>query len=252
MAERNGKSNSDTIGMIGVVLIIISWIVSLFVDNLFILKMAVGAIIIGVICVGYYYISARKERADGIEKRNKNLHDFQNEYNAYSNKLGVMKSGTQVTLIDGAEKIPQHIWIADGKINMFPVREYYEMRISAIHRPSVTDLKLRSIQIEDIWYFEEYGELRKYASVSGGGISLRGALIGKVLAGDAGMIIGSREPIKTDIVSEDDRMVELIYKNSQGEIENLEFSHEAYVVFKRLIPDKELRRIRSLQQMNKI
>jgi len=61
------------------------------------------------------------------------------------------------------------------------------------------------------------------------------------------MIIGSREPIKTEIVSEDDRMVELIYKNSQGEVENLEFSHEAYAVFKKLIPDKELKRIRNLQ-----
>lgn len=251
MTGKNNKFNSDTIGMIGVALIIISWIVPLFVDNLFILKMAVGAIIIGVICVGYYYISARKERADGIEKRNKNLHDFQSEYNAYSNKLGVIKSGTQVTLLDGTEKIPQHIWIADGKINMFPVREYYEMRVSAIHRPSVTDLKFRSIPIEDVWYFEEFGELRKYASISGGGISLKGALIGKVLAGDAGMILGGRQPIKTDIVSEDDRIVELIYKNSE-EVENMEFTHDAYAVLKRLIQDKELRRIRNLQQTNKI
>ena len=127
------------------------------------------------------------------------------------------------------------------------MREYYEMRISAVKRPSVDDLKIKSISIEDIWYFEEYGELRKYASVSGGGISLKGALVGKVLAGDAGMILGGRQPIKTDIVSEDDRIVELIYKNSQEEVENLEFSHDAYVVFKKLIPDKELRRIRSLQ-----
>ena len=251
MAGKNNKFNSDTIGMIGVILIIISWLVALFVDNLFILKIAIGAIIIGILCVAYYYISAKKERTDGIQKRNKNLYDFQNEYNNYSNKLGVVKSNMQVILLAGTEKIPQYTWIADGKINLFPVREYYERRISAIKRPDITDLKLKSILIENIWYFEEYGELRKYAVTSGGGISLKGALIGKVLAGDAGMILGGRQPIKTDIVSEDDRIVELIYKNSQEEVENLEFSHEAYAVFKKLIPDKELRRIRNLQQSNK-
>ena len=251
MAKKNGKSNSDTIGMIGVGLIISSWIVALIADNLIVLKIAVVAIIIGVICIGYYYISAKKERIQGIEKRNKNLRDFQNDYNNYSNKLGVIKSDTKVTLLAGAEKIPHHIWIADGKINMFPAREYYEMRVSAIHRPSVNDLKLKGIQIENIWYFEEYGELRKYASVSGGGISLKGAMIGKVIAGDAGMILGGRQPIKTDIVSEDDRIVELIYKNSE-EVENMEFTHDAYSVFKKLIPDKELRRIRNLQQSNKV
>ena len=248
LTENNkNKIQPDTIGMFGIGLIVVSFLVTLFTNHVYVLGIALGVIIIGAICVIYRYIADKKERQMEREKYRKNLADFQNEYNAYANKLGVVKNGTQVTLIDGTEKIAQHIWIADGKINLFPVREYYERRISAISRPYVMDLQLRSIPIEDIWYFEEYGELRKYASVSGGGISLKGAMIGKIIAGDAGMIIGSREPIKTEIVSEDDRMVELIYKNSQGEVENLEFSHEAYAVFKKLIPDKELRRIRNLQ-----
>ncbi len=248
---KNNKIQPDTIGSFGVGLIVVSFLFVLFVSNVYVLGIALGLIIIGILCVIYHYIAVKKERADGIEKRNKNLQDFQSEYNAYFNKLAVMKSGVQVTLLAETEKIPHHIWIADSKINMFPVREYYEMRISAVKRPSVTELKFRSIPIEDIWYFEEFGELRKYASVSGGGISLRGAMLGKLIAGDVGMILGGREPIKTDIISEDDRIVELIYKNSE-EVENMEFTHDAYAVLKRLIPDKELRRIRNLQQTNKV
>lgn len=248
LTENNkNKIQPDTIGMFGVGLIVISGIVVLFVNNVYILGIALGLIIVGAICVIYRYIADKKEKQNGRDKYNKNLADFQNEYNAYANKLGVVKSGVQVTLFEGKAKIPQHIWISEGKINLFPVKEHYERHISAISRPRAIDLQFRSISIEDIWYFEEYGELRKYASVSGGGISLKGAMIGKIIAGDAGMIIGSREPIKTDIVSEDDRIVELIYNNSQGEVENLEFTHDAYAVFKKLIPDKELRRIRNLQ-----
>lgn len=247
MARKNGKTNPDTVGMFGVSLITISWLVALFVDNLFILEVAIGAIIIGVLCVIYRCIASKKEMDEGKEKYHKNLYDFQNEYYNYSNKLGVVKSGVQVTLLDGAEKIPQHIWIADNKINLFPVREYYECRISAIRRPDITELQFRTISVEDIMYFEELGELRKYAVTSGGGIDFKGALIGKILAGDAGMVLGGRQPIKTEIVSEDDRKVELIYKNFQGEIENLEFTHEAYALFRKLIPDKELRRIKNLQ-----
>lgn len=245
--NKKNKIHHDTVGMFGVSLIVISGIVALFVSNVYILGIALGLIIIGVICVIYRYISAKKEMQDGKEKYNKNLYDFQSEYNSYANRLGVIKSNLQVILLDREEKIPHHIWIVDGKINLFPAKEYYESRISAVKRPKATDLQMKSIPVEKIWYFEEYGELRKYAVTSGGGISLKGAMIGKIIAGDAGMIIGSREPIKTDIVSEDDRMVELIYKNSHGEVENLEFSHEAYAVFKKLIPDKELRRIRNLQ-----
>ena len=38
----------------------------------------------------------------------------------------------------------------------------------------------------------------------------------------------------------------MIYKNKEGQIENLEFKHDAYSVFKKLIPLKELRKIVSL------
>jgi len=92
-------------------------------------------------------------------------------------------------------------------------------------------------------YFEEVGELRKHTKVSGGGTSLKGALVGYAIAGDIGALIGSRSSIETEIVSEDDRRIELIYKNQDENICNLEFTHDAYHVLKKLIPSKEFRRI---------
>ncbi len=245
--NKKNKIHPDTVGSIGISLIIVSWIVALFVKNIYVLEIALGLIIVGIICVIYRYIAAKKEMDTGKEKFNKNLYDFQNEYYNYANQLNVVRSDVQVTLFEGEAKIPQYIWVADNMVNLFPIREYYESHISAVSRPEITDLKLRSVPIEDILYFEEVGELRKYTKVSGGGTSLKGAMEGYILAGDVGAIIGSREPIKTEVVSEDDRIVELIYKNYDGEIENLEFTHEAYAVFKKVIPEKELRRITNLK-----
>ena len=93
--------------------------------------------------------------------------------------------------------------------------------------------------------------MHKYATVSGGGTSLKGALLGYAVAEDVGAIIGSREPIKTTVVSEDDRRVELIYKDKDGNIKNLEFTHDSYQIFKKLLPSKELRRMANLKVSKK-
>lgn len=140
--------------------------------------------------------------------------------------------------------------MANDCINLFPKAEFYiYSATSSVHRPDISELKLRTIPIRSILYFEEIGELRQYAMVSGGGTSLKGALLGYALAEDLGAIICSREPVTTEIVSNDDRRIELIYKNQNNDIENLEFTHDAYSVFKQLIPSKELRRICALNSI---
>ena len=185
-----------------------------------------------------------------IENKNK----FQQEYDDYVEKHGIVKSDTQVTLIEVDDeydiefKIPQYLWIENGVLNMFPMSRFYkEYHTSTVHKPDISMLQLKTISIESILYFEEIGELRQYTSVSGGGTSLKGALLGYVIADDVGAIIGSRQPVKTKVISNDERIIELIYKNNLGEIENLEFSHDAYKVFKHLMPMKELRRINGLK-----
>lgn len=198
------------------------------------------------------------ESAVAKDKHVANMNQFQKEYDEYISKMGIVKSDNQVTLIekDGKYKfeddIPHYVWIDNNCVNFFPMAKYYKMNeTSSESKPDVSKLHLKSIPIDSVLYFEEMGELRKYTTVSGGGTSLKGALLGYAIADDLGAIIGSRESIKTSVVSEDDRRVELIYKNEDSDIENLEFTHDAYKVLKKLIPSKELRRIANLKTTKK-
>ncbi|MDE7339287.1 MAG: SHOCT domain-containing protein [Lachnospiraceae bacterium] len=216
--------------------------------------------IISLIVFMYGGISALIEKKNDDNKIIENVNAFQNEYDEYVYKLGLQKSNIHVTLFELTEKmdvfparIPHYLWIENNMLNLFPMSKYYkEWEICSSSKPDVSKLKLKSIPIESILYFEEIGELRKYTTLSGGGTSLKGALLGYVIADDIGAIIGSREPIKTEVVSEDDRRIELIYKNSENEIVNLEFTHDAYNVFKKLIPLKELRKIVGLNTVQNI
>lgn len=209
-------------------------------------------LIISILSVVIGFIVIMMEKSNDNAAHIANINAFQNEYNEYVEKLGIVKSGTQVTLFelgkyDFEVKILHYLWIANNCIKFFPMAEYYKSnRTSSMSKPDISELKLKSIPIDSILYFEEVGELRKYTTISGGGSSLKGALLGYAIADDVGAIIGSREPITTNVVSEDDRKVELIYRDENNEVTNLEFMHDAYDVFKKLIPLKELRKIASL------
>lgn len=209
-------------------------------------------LIISILSVAIGFLMIMMERSNDKAAHIANINTFQNEYDEYVEKLGIVKSNTQVTLFelgkyDFEVKILHYLWIANNCIKFFPMAEYYKSnRTSSMSKPDISELKLKSIPIDSILYFEEVGELRKYTTISGGGSSLKGALLGYAIADDVGAIIGSREPITTNVVSEDDRRVELIYRDENNEVTNLEFMHDAYDVFKKLIPLKELRKIASL------
>lgn len=206
------------------------------------------------ILVGILMIMEENSSNKTTEKEQyiENINAFQEEYDKCVDMMGIVKSDIEITLLESAlhsfeVEISHYLWVADDCIQLFPMAEYYRAyETSSVSRPDVSELQLKSVPIDSILYFEEMGELRKYATVSGGGTSLKGALLGYAIAEDVGAIIGSREPITTKIVSEDDRRIELVYKNKEGEIENLEFKHDAYDVFKQLIPLKEFRKIVSL------
>lgn len=248
MIEANRKKiqpiNLIEIGFLGIML---AGMISLFLDAEAILKVILFLLGFFSVILVCGYIALQSEKRNGRAKVNENLNTFREEYDIYAEQLGVEKDNAQVTLIENTH-IPHYLWIADNRLNIFPVEKYFEHNyISAVSKPDISDLQVISVPIEDILYFEEVGKLRNYIKVSGGGTSLKGALTGYILAGDTGAIIGSRELIKTEVVSEDACVVELIYRNYDGEIENLEFTHDAYAVLKKLISEKELRRITNLR-----
>lgn len=254
--EKKGFDQDDIAGGMmlgGFVGMILS---ALLVSLIGILSIILFAISVFGVIIGFALLMAGKssDKAAHIA----NINAFQEEYDKYVEELGVVKSDIQVTLFEKDEDdfetdIPQYLWITDGILNIFPMSKYYkEYETSSSYKPDISELKLKFIPIKSILYFEEVGELRKYTTVSGGGTSLKGALLGYAIAEDVGAIIGSREPIRTDVITEDDRRIELIYKNRNNEIENLEFAHDAYDVFKKLIPLKELRKIVSLNTVQNI
>lgn len=257
MGENKGLDKSD----IAVIMIVGGFVVMFLPVLLFNLIGDKGFIlfIIAALSIIIGFIMIMLEKKEDKDSHIANINMFQKEYDEYTEKLGIVEDNTQVTLYELDETChthlskPHYIWVDNGMLNIFPMAKYYiQWHISSMSRPDISELKLKSIPIDSILYFEEIGELRKYTTISGGGTSLKGALLGYAIADDIGAIIGSREPLTTNVVSEDDRRIELIYKNQEGQIENLEFMHDAYDVFKKLIPLKELRKIISLNTVQGI
>lgn len=207
----------------------------------------VGVILSILLCIVIQIYNKNNE-----EKYLKNQEDFQHEYNLYTNRLGVVKSNIQATLIESDEgfplSIPHYLWIKNGNLNLFPMAQYYKFAYTnSINKPSISKLQLKSVPLDTILYFEEIGELRKYTKVSGGGISFKGTILDSIFDSDVLTI----EPITTTVVSEDERKIELVYKNQQNQIASLEFRHDAYEVLQKLLPSKELRKIIALNEIQK-
>lgn len=252
------RINFASFMLVGIIAFICSVIVCLFalayvnLKNIYFVLFISSLPIISVVIflIGAIGTDIENKKEEGKIRQNKYI--FQREYDEYIKKLQIVERDTQVTLLELNDRgfyssIQQYIWLEDNCLYMFPMAKYYiENCTSSTVKPTISKLQLISIPVNKIEYFEEIGELRKYITVSGGGFSLKGAVIGKIIAGDAGAVIASRVPIKSEVVSEDDRRIELIYKNEQNEILNLEFEYDAYDVLKNLIPSKELRRIMGL------
>lgn len=253
--ENKKKVDPGNIAVIGFLFSLLLAIIGIFVtfNSTIILYGYIALFIISTIATIGGIIGMQIEKKNDNNKIICNMNEFQNEYNEYIANLGIMKSDTQARLYEIFDSglsldILHYLWIDGEVLKIFPMAESHKMYFtSSISKPDISKLQLRTIPIESILYFEEVGELRKYTTVSGGGYSFKGALAGYLIADDVGAIIGSRKPIKSEVVSEDDRKVELIYKNELNEVENLEFGHEAYEALKQLVPSKELKRIINLK-----
>lgn len=98
----------------------------------------------------------------------------------------------------------------------------------------------REIPLDDIIYFEEKGSVSYTSHTYGGGSSTTGAIIGGILAGDAGAVVGSRKSIQTSTIEHDTRETILKLKNG---IEK--YPYKFYDFFCKLIPFKEFKTIQA-------
>jgi len=134
--------------------------------------------------------------------------------------------------------IKQYIWIEEEKLCFFPTialrNSYYNT--------------VNSIPLKDIEYYAIQGNISKETKISGGGgemggSSIGGAIIGGVIAGGAGAIIGSRkggriEPIKSEIITHDNRETFLNYF-VDGVKRPVFFYYTDYPTLLKLIPEKD-------------
>lgn len=103
------------------------------------------------------------------------------------------------------------------------------------------------IPANQVKFYKAEGELIAHTNitggqVSGGGSSLKGAVVGGVLAGDVGAVIGSRKkidstPIKSHTTYDDKRAVN-VYLESEDGVNVEQFPYAFYEAFNKLMPEK--------------
>ncbi|WP_042338652.1 hypothetical protein [Desulfosporosinus youngiae] len=125
------------------------------------------------------------------------------------------------------------VWIKDDRLNLV------DSNLGSKCKGGV------KIFMDNIKSFTRKGDIRTETRVSGGGgggSSIKGAVIGEVIAGPAGAIIGSRkknEAIKTEnvVIDERETIMEIDYN---GERKFLFFDSKTYDVLIKMIPQKEI------------
>lgn len=105
--------------------------------------------------------------------------------------------------------------------------------------PSIRDGNFKRVNMANIIGFGYEGDIKIHREITGGGVSIGGAIVGAMVAGGVGAIIGSRKSIKTEEVVEDNRVFILsIYEN--GKEYNIKMNKIGYESLKALIPEKEI------------
>lgn len=205
---------------------------------------------IGVIFEKRYYksdqykkdLDAQLEYRKNIDERNRRAFEISE---ANKIKYELPKSNLDykvITYLRGhpefSEQLSLMAWIKDSNLNLVD----YNLDLTC--KGGV------KISLDNIKSFTRKGDIRTETRVTGGGgggSSLKGALVGGVIAGGAGAIIGSRqktEAIKTEnvVIDERETIMEIDYN---GERKFLFFDSKAYDVLIKMIPEKEISFVKS-------
>lgn len=131
------------------------------------------------------------------------------------------------------------LYFTEGKlIDDHLQKKFEEINQKKLVNSFISNLKSFALNIDKIKFFTTEGSIQRFSKVEGGGSSVGGAIIGGLVAGDAGAIIGSRKEITTSIETIDSRKVWLLIEED-SKVKKIEFDYEFYDIFNRLIPEKE-------------
>lgn len=121
------------------------------------------------------------------------------------------------------------------------------------------DCLIESIEIKDIIYFQEKGEVGYSTDVTGGGsegVNYAGAFIGGILFGTAGAVVGGMsgnkvEEIKSKAIEHDNRYVVIRFLNNGKTVER-KAAYQYFDVLNQLIPEKEYSYINMSTSIEKV
>lgn len=181
-------------------------------------------------------IQQNEEHKRILERREQNNNIFEQQKqknNIPSDALTIEYKSGYAQIASGK----QLVWLKDNTLFFFPAEPQTDGRNYVVY----------SISLNDIEYYTTRGEVTKHTEISGGGgttggTSIKGAIIGGVIAGPAGAIIGSRkkgkiEPIKSEIITKDGRETFLNFF-TDGTKHSMFFSYGSYNSLYTLIPQK--------------
>ena len=145
-----------------------------------------------------------------------------------------------------------YMWKDGTTICIFPTEEHltdshikYRTRTQDLTtKLDPNDIGVFKVDIADVEYYLVSGQETSEFRVEGGGSSgpnIKGAIIGGVLAGDAGAIIGGMpesKPVYSYTKYNEGRCVELVYKKSEC-IHKIKLSYPAFPFLERWMPEKE-------------
>lgn len=142
----------------------------------------------------------------------------------------------------------------DGSVDKLNIKKAYMKRLQRI----VSEANKVVIEINRIEHYATRGEVFRETVITGGGgggSSIKGAVVGGVIAGDAGAVIGSRkkvDPIKSELKTHDTRETYISYFTKDNERNNIILNFEDYQILKDLIPQKDYEIVSALHMNNTI
>ena len=145
-----------------------------------------------------------------------------------------------------------HFWYNNNTLYIFPSKDHLEEK-HILYRTTVRelprkinpqDIRAYVIPVDNIEYFSVAGDERRETHIAGGestGVNVPGAIVGGLIAGDAGVIIGGQpkqKPIYSYNLHFDNRFVELLYTEN-AVAKKLKLSITSYPLLEKWMPHKE-------------
>ena len=145
-----------------------------------------------------------------------------------------------------------YMWKDSDAIFIFPTEDHltdshikWRTRVSDLAATlDPNDIGVFKVDITDIEYYLVTGQKTSELRIEGGGSSgpnIKGAIIGGILAGEAGAIIGGMpepKPVYSYTQHNENRCVELVYKKD-GTVQKIKLSYPAFPFLEQWIPEKD-------------